>query len=85
MYVSTTFGMAWQVAAVIGFGVLLLVFHAQNISRRRLIASVCLMVLAVGCAVYADGGDLVIYNYCKDLEPWSAAWILGGCWALFNN
>jgi hypothetical protein len=79
MYVTTMSGADWQIAVLVAFGAFLMLVQSQHVSRRRLISAVLVLVLGLSCAVYAQQP---VYDYCKELEPYSALWWLYGCWGI---
>jgi hypothetical protein len=80
MFVSVPYA-AECIAAVLGVSLLMLVFQAQSVSRRRLVGAVVLVLVAVTCKVLADG-DVPVSNPCKDIDPGSWLWWFLGCWSL---
>jgi Ca2+/Na+ antiporter len=70
-----------SVVFVVGMAILLMVFQAQSVSRRRMVGAVVLVLVAVTCKVLADG-DVPVGNPCKDVDPNSWLWWFLGCWSL---
>lgn len=81
MVVSIPFASEAAVLLVLAAALVLMVFQSQPVSRRRVIASILFVVVAVGCKVLADG-DVPIMNPCRDIEPYSVLWWFLGCWSL---
>ena len=82
MYVpATSWGSEWQVLALMVGAAALFLFQAQSVSRRRIVAAVALIVVAIGCKVLADG-DIYILDPCAAFVRYSWEWWLYGCWSL---
>jgi hypothetical protein len=82
---ASPFSAELQIAIVIGFGCVMLLFQAQRVDRRRIIAAVLLIVATLGyTALSADDGDIPVTHPCivMGIEPYSYAWYAAFCWTV---
>jgi hypothetical protein len=68
----------WSIALFGAGVVLMVVFQAQQIDRKRLFG-VLVALAAFSVAVFADG-DVPMPNGCDLIEKYSALWWAAGCW-----
>jgi Ca2+/Na+ antiporter len=81
MVVSLPYAAEASIVFVVGMAILLMVIQAQSVSRRRMVAAVVMVLVAVTCKVMADG-DIPVGNPCYGIDPDSWLWWILGCWSL---